>query len=88
MFNLWVVVMALVVAVVVAFLLGRYAFRVGVVLFLLGVGPMAALYVYGKYFQRMGGPSDGMFYLLSMAALLLFTPFGLILIAIGALRGD
>jgi len=80
-----IILTALAIGIVAAFVLGRFAFRVGVVFLLLGVGPMAALLVYETCFYKTGDTSA--YGMLSTIAFILFVPFGLILIAIGALRG-
>ncbi|MCP4642797.1 MAG: hypothetical protein GY851_20285 [bacterium] len=68
------------------FALGRRAVYVGLVFLTLGVGPFAALHVYENYFYTSGDTSSmGM---LSTIALILFAPFGLLLIVFGLLRGE
>lgn len=67
-------------------LLGRYAVRVGIILILIGVGPMAALFIYEDIAQPARDmSSEGM---LSTLAFLLFAPFGFCVFIAGLLRQD
>ena len=74
------------VAVVVGLALGRYALHAGLALIILGVGPMAALYVYETYFYTSGDTSS--YGMLSTIMLLLLTPPGIVLFLLGLLRRD
>jgi hypothetical protein len=75
---------SVVVAVIVGAMLGRRAVWVGLAVLLLGLGPMAALWVYETHFYTKGDTSDvGM--LATLAALLLGPP-GVILVLVGLVK--
>ena len=66
------------------FLLGRFARMAGCLVALLGVLPMAALFVYETYFYTKGDTSFyGMF---STILLLILVPLGLTVLLVGWLR--
>jgi len=72
---------------IVGSLLGRrWGIRIGLLFLVLGIGPLAALFVYENMLGGQGDTSSlGLF---SMICLLLFAPFGLVVLVFGALRGE
>ena len=81
-----IIVGGLLLGAVLGFALGRRAVKVGLVFLLVGVGPFVALYVYEKFFYTTGDTSS--LGLLSTIALILFAPFGFVLMVFGLLRGE
>jgi len=72
---------------IVGSLLGRrWGVRIGLLFLVLGIGPLGALFVYENMLGAQGDTSSlGLF---SMICLLLFAPFGLVVLVFGALRGE
>ncbi len=65
---------------------GRRAVFVGIIFLALGLGPFAALYIYEEFIYTTGDTSSmGM---LSTICLILFAPFGLVMVIFGMLRGE
>lgn len=74
----------LVVAVGVGIALGRFAIPVGLLAVVLGMVPMALLFAFEAYLRKGGDTSSlGM---LSTIILMTVTPFGVVLVVVGALR--
>jgi hypothetical protein len=81
-----IIIGSLLVAAVLGYAIGRRAVLAGWFFLVLGVGPFAALYVYETFIYTTGDTSAiGM---LSTMALILFAPFGLVLVLFGFLGGD
>ncbi|HUW59700.1 MAG TPA: hypothetical protein VMZ06_01740 [Candidatus Bathyarchaeia archaeon] len=80
------IVGAVVIGAILGWALGRWGVRLGVVFLVIGLGPFVGLYVYETFFYTSGDTSGiGMF---STLCLILFAPFGVILVVFGLLRGD
>ena len=74
------------IGIVAALLLGRFATLAGIILMLLGVGPMTALFIYSELAEPTRDLSaEGM---LSTLILLLVTPFGITVFLTGLLRRE
>ena len=74
------------IGIVAAALLGRFAVLAGMILMLLGVGPMAALYIYTEMAESTRDMStEGMF---SALILIMATPFGITVFMTGLLRRE
>ena len=74
------------IGIVAALLLGRFATLAGILLMLLGMGPMTALYIYSEIAQPTRDMSaEGM---LSTLALILIAPFGTTVCMTGLLRRE
>lgn len=75
-----------VLGIVLGMALGRWAFRLGVLFLLLGMGPFLVLYMYETFFYTAGDTSaEGM---LSTIMLIVFAPLGLTLTVVGWLRAS
>ena len=74
------------IGVVAALLLGRFAVLAGMILILLGAGPMAALFFYTEIAEPTRDMStEGMF---STLILIMATPFGITVFLTGLLRRE
>ncbi|MCH7908613.1 MAG: hypothetical protein IIB38_03240 [Candidatus Hydrogenedentes bacterium] len=74
------------IGIVAALLLGRFATLAGIILMLLGVGPMTALFIYSELAEPTRDMSaEGM---LSTLILLMATPFGITVFLTGLLRRE
>ncbi len=72
--------------VILGWLLGRRAVWLGLALLALGLGPIAASYLYETYFYVSGDTSN--FGTLSFILLILCAPPGVTLVVFGFLRGE